>query len=274
KSCDNQNALAFPEFCEINDLKAQLQEKDTTINKLKEKIKSLRENDNEARVKQHIDEIETINIELEHTVAKLLYENEYLRKEQEHLKKTYKELYDSIKKTRVCSKDHSDSLIAQLNTKSVENADLKAQIQKKVFANAKLKNELRKLKGKNVIDNAASMPHATTIASGMFKLDLEPLSPKLLKNREAHIDYLKYTQEQTDIPRDILEQSKALQPLNSELDFACKYSIRIQEMIVYVRDACPSVNTTSEKLVVVTPLNKNKKVRFAEPVTSTNNTQK
>ncbi|GJY15575.1 hypothetical protein Tco_0385997 [Tanacetum coccineum] len=35
----------------------------------------------------------------------------------------------------------------------------------------------------------------------MFKLDIDPLAPRLLLNREAHIDYLKYTQEQVDILR-------------------------------------------------------------------------
>nr|GEV92613.1 hypothetical protein [Tanacetum cinerariifolium] len=63
---------------------------------------------------------------------------------------TYKELYDSIKKTRVQNKDNNDSLISQINQKSVENTDLKAWIQEKVFANAALKNELRKLKGNSV----------------------------------------------------------------------------------------------------------------------------
>ncbi|GJS13140.1 hypothetical protein Tco_0407612 [Tanacetum coccineum] len=105
---------------------------------------------NEAKVKHDIDEIETINIELEHSVAKLLKENVHLNKEIEHLKQTYKDLYDSIKMTRVQTKDQNDSLIAQLNKKSIENANLKAQIQEKVFANAALKNELRKLKGNSV----------------------------------------------------------------------------------------------------------------------------
>ncbi|GKD57914.1 hypothetical protein Tco_1291301, partial [Tanacetum coccineum] len=41
-------------------------------------------------------------------------------------------------------------LIAQINSKTVENAELKAQIQEKVFANVALKNELRKLKGNSV----------------------------------------------------------------------------------------------------------------------------
>ncbi|GJU50869.1 hypothetical protein Tco_1220424 [Tanacetum coccineum] len=102
-------------------------------------------------------EIETINIELEHSVAKLLTENEHLNKEKEHLKKTYKDLYDSIKKTRVQTKDQNDSLIAQLNKKSIENADLKAQIQKKAFATAALKNKLRKLKG-NSVDTKFAKP--------------------------------------------------------------------------------------------------------------------
>ncbi|GJW21295.1 hypothetical protein Tco_0031917, partial [Tanacetum coccineum] len=54
----------------------------------------------------------------------------------------------------------------------------------------------------------------------MFKLDLEPLPPRLLQNREVHIDYLRNTQEQANILREIVEQSKAKQPLDSELDFA------------------------------------------------------
>ncbi|GJZ68286.1 hypothetical protein Tco_0631526 [Tanacetum coccineum] len=126
--------------------------KTTTIASLKNQIKSVKEASNEAKVKNDIDVIETINIELEHSVAKLLAANEQLHKEKEHLKQTYKELYDTIKKTRVQNKDNSDSLISQINQKSVENADLKAQIQEKVFANAALKNELRKLKG-NIVDS-------------------------------------------------------------------------------------------------------------------------
>ncbi|GJR57647.1 hypothetical protein Tco_1499809 [Tanacetum coccineum] len=105
----------------------------------------LKEKSNEAKVKNDIDVTETINIELEHSVAKLLAENEQLHKEKEHLKQTYKDLFDSIKRTRVQTKNQNDSLMAQLNKKSNENADVLAQIQKKGFAIAALKNELRKL---------------------------------------------------------------------------------------------------------------------------------
>ncbi|GKF05528.1 hypothetical protein Tco_0036196 [Tanacetum coccineum] len=84
---------------------------------------------NEAKVKHDIDVIETINIELEHNVAKLLKENETL-------KKHYKELYDSIKITRARNIEHTTSLIAK-------NDEFKAQLQEKGFAIAALKNEYR-----------------------------------------------------------------------------------------------------------------------------------
>ncbi|GJY10423.1 hypothetical protein Tco_0378608 [Tanacetum coccineum] len=110
----------------------------------------LKEKNNEAKVKHDIDVIETINIELEHSVAKLLTKNEHLNKENKNLKQTYKYLYDSNKNTRAYTKDQNHSLIAQLNEKSIENADLRAQIQEKVFANPVLKNKLRKLTGTSV----------------------------------------------------------------------------------------------------------------------------
>nr|GEX37925.1 retrovirus-related Pol polyprotein from transposon TNT 1-94 [Tanacetum cinerariifolium] len=116
----------------------------------------LNKRSNEANIKRKINALETRNIDLESSVARLLAENEKLNKENEHLKQTYKDLSDSIKKTTVQTKDHADSLIVQLNYKSVENADLKAQIQEKVFANVALKNELRKFKGNSVDTNVVN----------------------------------------------------------------------------------------------------------------------
>ncbi|GJZ00001.1 retrovirus-related pol polyprotein from transposon TNT 1-94 [Tanacetum coccineum] len=85
---------------------------------------------------------------------------------------------------------------------------------------ARLISDYERVKGKEIVDIAAQIPSANTIVLGMFKLDLEPLAPRLLQNREAHIDYLKYTQEQADILQGIFEQAKAEQPLDKELDFA------------------------------------------------------
>ncbi|GKD95833.1 hypothetical protein Tco_1379730 [Tanacetum coccineum] len=105
----------------------------------------------------------------------------------------------------------------------------------------------------------------------MFKLELEPLAPRLLQNREARINYLKYTQEQTDILRGIVKQAKVKQPLDKELDFAYKHAQQIQELLVYVQDTCPNAIKLNEKKVAVTPKNIVKKVRFAEPLISSSN---
>ncbi|GJY39896.1 retrovirus-related pol polyprotein from transposon TNT 1-94 [Tanacetum coccineum] len=120
------------EFFENNDLKAQLPEKDSTICKLKDIIKSMREKSKEENVNYDYCEIETKNVELENSVAKLLSENEHLCNEINHVKQVLKEQFESIKKTRVHTKEQSDSLIDKLNLKSVENEDLKAQIQDKL----------------------------------------------------------------------------------------------------------------------------------------------
>ncbi|GJV24795.1 uncharacterized mitochondrial protein-like protein [Tanacetum coccineum] len=198
------NDLFNKKFFENNDLKAQLQDKDSTICKLKDIIKSLREKSKEENVNYDYCEIVTKKIELENSVAKFLSENGRLYNEINHVKQVFKEQFDSIKKTCVRSKEQGDSLIDKLYLKSAENEDLKAQIQDKVFMITSLKNNLQKLKGQEIVDIAAQIPSANTIIPGMFKLDLEPLAP-------------------------------------------------------------------SAKKLVVTPENKVKKVRFAEPLTSSSN---
>ncbi|GKB37893.1 hypothetical protein Tco_0882835 [Tanacetum coccineum] len=126
-SVSNQNAPSFDQLFELNELKAQSQEKDMVIKKLKERIKSLSGKMNEDKIKKDLEEIETINIELDHRVSKLIAENE-------HLKQTYKQLYDSIKPTHIRSKEQS------------------------------LKDDLRKMKGKALVDNDGVKP--STSASG------------------------------------------------------------------------------------------------------------
>ncbi|GJY83810.1 retrovirus-related pol polyprotein from transposon TNT 1-94 [Tanacetum coccineum] len=202
------------------------------LNKIKEDFDSV------ENVKKDIDEIETINIELKHSVTKLLSENENLRKEREHLKLIFKDQFDSIRKTQVQSKEYCGSLIAQINAKSLKNSHLNVQLQEKVFAITVLKNELRKLKGKNVVNTTVLKPNAT-IAPGMFKLDIEPISPRLKNNRDAHEVYIDKTIEYTDTLRRFVESAR-----------------------------------THGKLVAVTPINKDKRVRFVEPVTSSNNIPK
>nr|GEX94530.1 hypothetical protein [Tanacetum cinerariifolium] len=162
----------------------------------------------------------------------------------------FKDQFDSIKQTRVLQKEQCESLINKLTLKSTEHKGLKAQIQDKVFVITSLQNDLHTLKGKAIVDNAAQIPFATTVVPGMFKLDLEPLAPKLMHNKECHIFYLKHTRDQADILRGLVKQAKAKQPFENRLDFTCKHAKRIQELLVYVRDTCPGGIRLSETKVV------------------------
>nr|GFD42326.1 hypothetical protein [Tanacetum cinerariifolium] len=66
-----ESAPTFTELFEINDLKAQVQEKDTVILRLKEKLKSFSGGVKERKVEREVEEIETLNLELDHKVTKL-----------------------------------------------------------------------------------------------------------------------------------------------------------------------------------------------------------
>nr|GEU52918.1 hypothetical protein [Tanacetum cinerariifolium] len=238
-SFSQQSVLSFDQLFEINELKAQSQEKD-----------------------MELEEIETISIELDHRVTKLVTENE-------HLKQTYKQLYDSIKSSHVRSKEQCDDLIKQVNVKSAENSDLNASLQEKVLVITALQDTLRKLKGKVVVDEAVTLH---PIDPELLKIDVTPLALKLRNNRTGHYDYLKHTQEETATLREIVENEKLLNPLNTSLNYACKYTKRIQELLIILKETCPCINNLGDKLMAVTPVNKTKKIRFTEPITSSRNT--
>ncbi|GJX23542.1 retrovirus-related pol polyprotein from transposon TNT 1-94 [Tanacetum coccineum] len=257
----NQGAPSFDQYFEINELKAQSQNKDTVIKKLKEKIKSLSGKMNEDKIKKELEEIETINIELDHRVSKLIAENA-------HLKQTYKQLYDSIKPIRVRSKEQCDALVNQVNQKSVEISDLNASLQEKVLVITALNNDLRKLNGKDLADNVVTKH---TIALEMLKIDVETLNPRLLNNRSAHFDCLKHTQEEAAILREIVELGKLQHPLDNSLDSACKYTKQIQKLLIIIGQTCPSINNSSDKLVAVTPKEQGQK--RVRPSTSASGSQ-
>ncbi|GJW23233.1 retrovirus-related pol polyprotein from transposon TNT 1-94 [Tanacetum coccineum] len=195
-------------------------------------------------------------------VLKLISENE-------PLKQTYKQLYDSIKPTHIRSKEQCDALVNQVNQKSVEISDLNVSLREKSLVITALKDELRKLKRKDLADNIVTKH---TISPEMLKFDVEPIAPKLLNNKTAHSDYLRHTQEQATILREVVKQGKSQNPLNNSLYSACKYTKQIQELLIIIRQTCPSINNSSDKLVVVAPKNKDKRVRFTEPITSSRNT--
>nr|GEW24182.1 retrovirus-related Pol polyprotein from transposon TNT 1-94 [Tanacetum cinerariifolium] len=159
------------------------------------KLHSLNGDVNERNVKREVEEIETFNIELDHKVTKLVAENE-------HLKQTYKQLYDSIKSSRVRSKEQCDDLINKVNLKCAEVSDLNPSLQEKVLVITALKETINNLKGK--------------------KVDVAPLALKLHKNRTAHTDYIRHTQEEAATLKEIVERvTLVVQIFLWYLDFGC-----------------------------------------------------
>nr|GFA30107.1 hypothetical protein [Tanacetum cinerariifolium] len=220
----SESAPTFAELFETNELKAQIQEKDTVILKLKEKIKSSSADDKERKEESKVEEIETHNLELDHRVTKLTAENN-------HLKQTYKQLFDSIKSLRVQSKEQCDDLIKKVNLKSVEVTDLNACLREKVL------------------------------------VDVVPLVPKLRKNKTAQINYIKLTLEEAATLRELIESERLLCPLNIPLTYACKYTRRIQELLMILQQTCPRITDIGTNLVAVTPKNQNKQVRRTPQIT-------
>nr|GEZ72566.1 retrovirus-related Pol polyprotein from transposon TNT 1-94 [Tanacetum cinerariifolium] len=208
---DNKNTLSssesaptFAEFFEINKLKAQAQAKDIVILQLKEKLRSLKDDVTERNVKREVEEIETLNIELDRKVTKLVAENE-------HLKQTYKQLYDSIK-------------------------------------SSPLKEQLNKLKGKAVLTEAVSL---NLIDPDLLKVDVASLVPKLRKNRTAHTDYIRHTQDEAATLREIVESERLLSPLNTSLDYALKRKVwkPTGRTFTLVGNVCPLTRIATPTIV-------------------------
>nr|GEV07899.1 hypothetical protein [Tanacetum cinerariifolium] len=189
--------------------------------------------------------------------------------QKDFVKKTYKKLYDSIKSSRVRLKEQYDDLIKQVNIKSAENSDLNASLQEKVLVITALKETLSKFKGKVVVNKAVT---SHTIDPDLLKIDVAPLAPKLRNNRTPHTDYLRHTEEETATLREIVQSERLLNPLNTSLDYACKYTKHIQELLIILQQTCPCFNDLGTKLMAITPKNNGKKIRFTEHIPSSGNT--
>nr|GFB74814.1 hypothetical protein [Tanacetum cinerariifolium] len=152
------------------------------------------------------------------------------------------------------------------NLKSIEVSDLNASLQEKVLVITALKEQL---KGKAVLTEAVSL---NPIDPALLQVDVAPLVSKLRKNMTAHTDYIRHTQEEAATLREIVESERLLSPLNTSLAYACKYTRRIQELLMILQQTCPSITDLGTKLVAVTPKNKTKQIRCTAQITKSERT--
>ncbi|GKD77500.1 hypothetical protein Tco_1340121, partial [Tanacetum coccineum] len=108
----------------------------------------------------------------------------------------------------------------------------------KVLEITALKDELRKHKGKALVDNDVTKHPSDP---EMLKIDMEPITPKLLNKRIAHSAYIKHTPEEAAVLRDLVGHIKANYPLDHTLDSSLKPSTSAST-------SQPSSNTKKDKI--------------------------
>nr|GEU55959.1 hypothetical protein [Tanacetum cinerariifolium] len=190
-------------------------------------------------------------------------EETLMLEEESHFKMLQKQKDPMMSEKKVNTKPN------YVNSEEPNLSTRPTQVEEKVLVITALKDTLGKLKGKAVVDEAVTLH---PIDPEVLKLDVAPLAPKLQNNRTVHYDYLKHTQEETATLIEIVENERLLNPLNSSLDYACKYTKRIQEFLIILKQTYLCINDLGDKLMAVTPVNKTKKIRFTKPITSSGNT--
>nr|GEU82176.1 reverse transcriptase domain-containing protein [Tanacetum cinerariifolium] len=109
-----------------------------------------------------------------------------------------KEIYDKLFRNYTTLEKHCISLEVdtQLNLEIFQRDNYE-----KDLVITALKDDLRKLKGKALADDAVT---SHSITPEMLNVHMEPLALKLLNNRTSHSDYLRHTQEQAAILREVV----------------------------------------------------------------------
>ncbi|GKF08512.1 hypothetical protein Tco_0042736, partial [Tanacetum coccineum] len=76
-------------------------------------------------------------------------------------------------------------------------------------------DELRKLKGKALVDNNVSNHPSDP---ELHQVNVEPITPKLLNKKTAHSAYINHSQEEVAVLRDLVDHIKANYPLDPLLE--------------------------------------------------------
>ncbi|GJW38803.1 retrovirus-related pol polyprotein from transposon TNT 1-94 [Tanacetum coccineum] len=209
KPATSSDAPSFDSMFVIGKLNEQIQSRGNTICELKEKISRLTKKNSDAYPIFDLKALVSQNKDLTTKLNALHDLNERFRAENTKVKQHYKKLYDSIKITRAQTTDQNNSLLSE-----IEN--LKAQ----------LKDNFK------CVTITDSKPKV--LAPSRYPIDVEPIPPRLKKNQEVHLHYIKHLKENIETLREIIEDAKVERPLDTSLASACRYTKQSQELLEYV----------------------------------------
>ncbi|GJS66486.1 putative ribonuclease H-like domain-containing protein [Tanacetum coccineum] len=183
-------------------------------------------------------------------VTALIEQNNCDRLELEKVKQHYKELFDSIKILRTHTSEKTSTMLNEIES-------LKAQLRSKApcFTSDYVKPKV--------------------LAPGMYAIDVKPIPHPLKNNRSAHLNYIGHLKESVETVREIVEEARAVKPLDSSLNYACRYTKLSQELLECVIGTCPKNFNERDNKAPSTPVTRKKQVTFSDkPGTSSSNTQK
>ncbi|GJS45432.1 hypothetical protein Tco_0595553 [Tanacetum coccineum] len=168
------------QYFEINDLKVQLHYKLHIINELKQQLAQCESPAFDYRIPK----IEDENVSLAFHVSSLVKEREHIK----FLKTTRTKLYSvtSLPKSKVIPKVLE-------------------------------KNELSKSINSHLTTYKIIEKCTKVLAPGLLKIKSEPIKAYLKSNRVVHRDYLNVTEEHVETLKELLEEARALKPLDEHI---------------------------------------------------------
>ncbi|GJT10157.1 retrovirus-related pol polyprotein from transposon TNT 1-94 [Tanacetum coccineum] len=187
-------------------------------------------------------------------------------------------IYQDVMNTIMHANDHSDNVLpAKNNSLEHDNSTLELlKHENDRLMELLISQNLTELDKKNDMIEKAVYNELSKRCSRLENRYLQPLPPLVKHNRDAHVNYLKHTKENADTLCEIIKQARELRPLDSDLNSACKFVTRIQELLVYVNDTCPSSKpvrvTSSSKASGLKPRSNTQKDRITQ--TSSSNKKK
>nr|GEZ30917.1 retrovirus-related Pol polyprotein from transposon TNT 1-94 [Tanacetum cinerariifolium] len=203
-------------------------------------LRDTNNNDNQKELINHFSKLEgkdNVICQLKKKLSELQVtrsDTDYTPKaENVKIKQHYKELYDSIKITRA-------KHIEKVTKLTTENVNLKSSVSKD-----------------------AVKPQV--LVRAQHAIDVEPIFPRLMNNRDAHLDYLRHLKESVETIRDIVEEAKVVRPLDRSIVSACRYTKHSQELLEYAIDTCPHGSQQRAKQLAYILLIRKKQVTVAKP---------
>nr|GFB17750.1 integrase, catalytic region, zinc finger, CCHC-type, peptidase aspartic, catalytic [Tanacetum cinerariifolium] len=217
----------------IGKMQASLHGKDNAIRQLKKQLSELQATCRNTKCTVKVRTTDSQLTKVTDPITNLQAQNDQFRAENDKVKQQYKQLYDSIKITRA-------KHIEQVTKLTAENVTLKTSVSK-----------------------AKVQPSVLTRTK--HAVDVELIVPRLMNDRDAHLDYLRHLKESVETIRDIGKEAKVVRPLDRSIVSACRYTQHSQELLKYAIGTCPQGSQQRAKQLSHTPLIRKKPDTVTKP---------